>query len=88
MILFWILVFAISLALLVKSADWLLESSEKIGLKLGLTPFIVGVVIVGIGTSLPELISSIRPIISSLAASRSFGLPWKVSSQNIPCKIS
>jgi len=59
MILFWILVFVISLALLVKSADWLLESSEKIGLKLGLTPFIVGVVIVGIGTSLPELISSL-----------------------------
>lgn len=58
MILFWILVFAVSLALLVKSADWLLESSEKIGLKIGLSPFIVGVVIVGIGTSFPELVSS------------------------------
>lgn len=59
MILFWILVFIISLTLLVKSADWLLESSEKIGLKIGLSPFIVGVVIVGVGTSLPELISSL-----------------------------
>lgn len=59
MVLFWIVIFLVSLFLLVKSADWLLESSEKIGLKIGLSPFVVGVVIVGIGTSLPELISSL-----------------------------
>lgn len=59
MILIWIIVFVVSLILLVKSADWLLESSEKIGLKIGLSPFVVGVVIVGIGTSFPELISSL-----------------------------
>lgn len=59
MILLWIGVFIVSLILLVQSADWLLDSSEKIGLKMGLSPFIVGVVIVGIGTSLPELISSL-----------------------------
>ena len=62
MILFWIIVFIVSLTLLVKSADWLLESSEKIGLKIGLSPFIVGVIIVGVGTSLPELISSLFAI--------------------------
>jgi cation:H+ antiporter len=62
MILFWILVFILSLALLVKSADWLLVSSERIGLKIGLSPFVIGVVIVGIGTSLPELISSLFAI--------------------------
>lgn len=54
----WIAVFVVSLALLVKSADWLLSSAEKIGLALGLSPFIVGAVIVGIGTSFPELVSS------------------------------
>ena len=55
----WILIFILSLALLVKSADWLIESSEKIGLAFKIPPFIIGVTIVAIGTSLPELASSI-----------------------------
>ncbi|MBL7141500.1 calcium/sodium antiporter [Patescibacteria group bacterium] len=59
MLIFWIVVFIISLAVLVKGADWLLGSAEKIGLAVGLSPFIVGVVIVGLGTSFPEIISSL-----------------------------
>jgi len=57
MLIFWIAVFIVSLFVLVKGADWLLASSEKIGLKIGLSPFVVGVTIVAFGTSLPELIS-------------------------------
>ena len=59
MALVWIIIFIVSLVVLVKGADWLLQSAEKIGLALGLSPFIVGVVIVGAGTSFPELISSL-----------------------------
>jgi cation:H+ antiporter len=59
MLIFWIAVFVVSLVALVKGADWLITSSEKIGLSLGLSPFIVGVTIVGVGTSFPELISSL-----------------------------
>lgn len=59
MLIFWIIVFILSTAMLVKGADWLIVSAEKIGLALGLSPFIVGVTIVGIGTSFPELISSL-----------------------------
>ena len=62
MVLFWILVFILSLTVLVKGADWLLDSAEKIGLAVGFSPFIVGVIIVGIGTSFPELISSLVAI--------------------------
>jgi cation:H+ antiporter len=58
MLIFWIIVFIVSLAVLVKGADWLIASAEKIGLAIGLSPFIVGVTIVGVGTSFPELISS------------------------------
>ncbi len=54
-----IIVFIVALAALVKGADWLLDSAEKIGLAAGLSPFIVGVTIVGLGTSFPELVSSI-----------------------------
>jgi cation:H+ antiporter len=62
MALFSIVLFVVSLAILVKGADWFLESSEKIGLKMGLSRFIVGALIVGLGTSLPELASSIAAI--------------------------
>ncbi|MBL7058107.1 calcium/sodium antiporter [Patescibacteria group bacterium] len=63
MLLFWVFIFIVSLAVLVKGSDWLLESAEKIGLALGLSPFVVGVVIVGVGTSFPELISSLMAVL-------------------------
>lgn len=62
MLLFWVVVFVLALAALVKGADWLLQSAEKIGLAMGLSSFVVGVVIVGLGTSFPELISSIAAV--------------------------
>jgi len=61
-ILFWIIIFLVSLGVMVKGADWLLFSAEKIGLAMGLSPFIVGVTIVGLGTSFPELISSLTAV--------------------------
>lgn len=67
MLIFWIIVFVISLFVLVKGADWLIESAEKIGLALGLSPFIVGVTIVGIGTSLPELFSSFIAVMQNVS---------------------
>ena len=60
MLIFWILIFIFSLAVLVKSTDWFVESSEKIGRTLKLSPFIIGVTIVALGTSFPELVVSAR----------------------------
>jgi len=62
MLFFWIIIFLVSLFVLIKGADWLIASSEKIGLSIGLSPFIVGVTIVGMGTSFPELFSSLFAI--------------------------
>jgi len=59
MLIFWIIVFIVSLVVLVKGADWLIESAEKIGLAMGLSPFLIGVTIVGIGTSFPEVVTSL-----------------------------
>lgn len=59
----WAVVFVASLLLVVKGADWFLDSAEKIGLRIGLSSFVVGVVIVGLGTSLPELVSAFAAII-------------------------
>ena len=63
MFIIWIIIFIASLALLVKSADWFVESAEKIGLALKISPFIIGVTIVAIGTSFPELASSIAAVL-------------------------
>ncbi|MGD1908266.1 MAG: calcium/sodium antiporter [Leptolyngbyaceae cyanobacterium] len=54
-----ILIFVVSLAVLVKASDFFTDAAEKLGLGLGLPPFIVGVTIVSMGTSLPELLSSL-----------------------------
>ena len=62
-ILIWIAVFVASLFVLIKSSGYFTHSAEKIGLFFGLPVFIVGVTIVAIGTSLPELISSIFAVL-------------------------
>ncbi len=61
-LIFWAVIFIISLLVLLKGADWLVIGAERIGLAIGLSPFIVGVVIVGIGTSFPELFSSLAAV--------------------------
>ena len=54
----------ISLAFLVKSADIFTTASENIGLYFGLSSFIVGATIVSIGSSLPELATSLIAVLS------------------------
>ncbi|HLC64028.1 MAG TPA: calcium/sodium antiporter [Patescibacteria group bacterium] len=55
MLLIWILIFCVSLFVLIKAADYFTESAEKIGLAFKISPLVLGVTIISIGTSLPEL---------------------------------
>jgi cation:H+ antiporter len=48
----------LSLAFLYYGAEFALDSAEKVGKSLGLSPLVIGLVIVGFGTSLPELFVS------------------------------
>ncbi|MEM6997338.1 MAG: calcium/sodium antiporter [Patescibacteria group bacterium] len=57
-----ILILAISLAAVIKAADWFLGAAESIGLKLRLPAFVLGVLLVGFGTSLPELATSMAAV--------------------------
>ena len=59
----WLVIFLVSLAALIKASDLFTEAAEKIGILLGLPAFVVGAIIVSIGTSLPELISSIIAVV-------------------------
>jgi cation:H+ antiporter len=52
-------IFVVALFALVKGADLLLEGAKAVGIKMGISRFIIGVLIVGFGTSLQELASSI-----------------------------
>jgi len=58
-IVLWLFVLIASLFFVVKSADYFTEYSEKIGVLFGLSSFIIGATIVAVGTSLPELITSL-----------------------------
>jgi len=62
-VLLWALIFIVSLALLVKASDVFTDSAERIGIGFGISPFIIGVTIVAVGTSTPELVSSVLAVI-------------------------
>ena len=55
----YLALFSVSIAVLVKSSDFFTDAAEKLGVLIGLPSFIIGVTIVSVGTSLPELISSL-----------------------------
>jgi len=61
---FDILIFILSLAVLVYASDKFIGAAESIGLNFGISPFIIGVTIVAFGTSLPELATSIASVYS------------------------
>jgi cation:H+ antiporter len=58
-----LILFVASLTLLIYSSNKFIDSSEKVGLSLGISPFIIGVTIVAFGTSLPELATSIISVL-------------------------
>lgn len=51
----WILA---GLVLILKGSDWLVDGASGIARKYGISEFVIGMTIVGIGTSMPELVSS------------------------------
>src|SRR5690625_6038223 len=56
------IIFYFSHFILIKGAYWFVEAAEKIGLSLGINSFILGMTVVAMGTSLPELGSSIAAV--------------------------
>lgn len=63
--LLWFGIFAVSLFVLIRASQYFTDSAENIGLILGISPFIIGVTIVAVGTSLPELVSSIVAVVNN-----------------------
>jgi cation:H+ antiporter len=61
----WIALFIVSLFILIRASDYFTRSAEKIGVSFGLSDFVVGVTIVAVGTSLPEIISSVFAVVEN-----------------------
>ena len=62
-----ILKLILGLFLAIKGADILISSSVGLGRKLKVSDFFVGLVIIGFGTSIPELLVSIKAVLSNSA---------------------
>jgi cation:H+ antiporter len=60
----WTAMLLVALFVLVRGADLFVEGAKRIGMKLGMSSFAVGVLIVGLGTSLPELASSLAAVMA------------------------
>lgn len=59
------IILMLSLLVVVKAADWFLGSAEKVGLAIKLSPFLLGMLLVGFGTSLPELATSVAAVLDN-----------------------
>ncbi len=60
--LLFLLLLVVSLAVLIKAADWFIGAAERIGLALGISPLVIGITVVAFGTSLPELATSVAAV--------------------------
>lgn len=58
----WIIILAGALFILVKGADLFVDGAKQIGAAFGMSSFAIGVLIVGLGTSVPELASSLAAV--------------------------
>jgi K+-dependent Na+/Ca+ exchanger related-protein len=55
----YIILFILGISLILLGANWLVDGASGIAKKFGLSEFVIGAVIVGIGTSTPELVTSL-----------------------------
>ncbi|GAB4403285.1 MAG: calcium/sodium antiporter [Bacteroidia bacterium] len=80
-LLLWGLVFVVTLAGLIFSANIFIKAAERVGLALGIPAFIIGITLVAMGTSLPELVTSIVAVLAGAEASAI--VPGNVIGSNI-----
>ncbi len=60
----WAVILVLALFALVRGSDTFVVGAKQVGASLGMSKFAIGVLIVGFGTSLPELASSIAAVLN------------------------
>jgi cation:H+ antiporter len=59
-----VVIFIVALSVLIYGADFIINESEKIALKFGISEYIIGATLIALGTSLPEMAASINASIN------------------------
>lgn len=59
----WLIIFVLALAVLVKSSELFVDNADKMSRTLQINKLFVGVIVLSIGTTLPELITSIFAVL-------------------------
>lgn len=54
-----VLLLIVGLALITLASDWLVDGASALARRVGVTEFVIGMTVVGFGTSMPELVSSL-----------------------------
>ena len=62
-----VILLVVGLAILVKGADWLVDGAVSIARHFGMSPLIIGLTIVAMGTSAPEVAASVAAALSNAA---------------------
>jgi cation:H+ antiporter len=62
-----IMLLAVGFSILIKGADWLVDGAVAVAKRLGMSPLIIGLTIVAMGTSAPEVAASIKAALSDSA---------------------
>jgi len=62
MLFLWLIIFIFSAFVLIKGSSFLISGAEKISHTLKISPFLIGVFVVGVGVSLPELSYSLMAV--------------------------
>ncbi len=62
-----IIILIVGLALVVMGADWLVSGASSVARRWGVSEFVIGLTIVGFGTSMPELVVSVTGAVEGLS---------------------
>jgi cation:H+ antiporter len=62
-----IIIISISFIIVIKGADFFVKGASSVAIKLGMSPFVVGLTIVAIGTSAPELVVNVMAVLEGSA---------------------
>ena len=56
---FWLIGILLGIVMLYFASDWLVDGAKNLALRLGVTPFVIGITVLAFGSSAPECVTSI-----------------------------
>ena len=56
---FWLIGILLGIVMLYFGSDWLVDGAQKLALRLGIAPFVIGITVLAFGSSAPEAVTSI-----------------------------